>query len=239
MHVPRERAEEVDGRSDVYALGCVLFEILAGEAMHPRTATGVLPRDAIETRPSKRAPTRDIPPELDDAVVAATASDRAERLATARELAERIERYLDGDRDLALRTKLAAQALGHARTAFAHREDSLAMREAGRALALDPRHAGAAELVGGLMLEPPREQPPEVAEAMRQATLQTLAHNARTGAWGYLAYLAFVPPMLWTGETSLAIALLVAVAANLAMVIWNGYIQQGRGRSGSRSATRS
>ncbi len=225
MAPEQERAEEVDGRADVYGLGCVLFEILAGEAMHSRTATGVMPRDAIETRPSLRAPTRDIPPELDDAVVAATASDKAARLASARELAERIERYLDGDRDLALRKDLAAKALTSARAAFAERADSVAMREAGRALALDPAHAGAAELVGRLMLEPPAVKPAEVNEAIRKESLDTLAHNARTGAWGYLAYLAFVPPMLWTGEISLALALLVAVAANLGMVIWNGYIQ--------------
>ena len=146
MAPEQERAEEVDGRADVYGLGAVLFEILAGEPMHVRTASGVLPRDAIETRPSLRAPTRDIPPELDDAVVAATAIEKAKRVGTARELGERIERYLDGDRDLALRKQLAARALGNARTAFAEREDSVAMREAGRALALDPTHAGAAEL---------------------------------------------------------------------------------------------
>ena len=225
MAPEQERAEEVDGRADVYGLGAVLFEILAGEPMHVRTASGVLPRDAIETRPSLRAPTRDIPPELDDAVVAATAIEKAKRVGTARELGERIERYLDGDRDLALRKQLAARALGNARTAFAEREDSVAMREAGRALALDPTHAGAAELVGRLMLEPPKETPAAVAMAIREEMLSTLAHNARTGAWGYLAYLAFVPPMLWTGETALAIALLVAVAANLGMVVWNGYIQ--------------
>src|SRR5262249_1758072 len=150
---------DLDGRADVYTLGCLLYEILAGEPLHPRGHAGL--RAALESydaRPSARG--HEVPPELDALCVRATHVSRDERVATARELAEPVPRYLDGDRDLALRRGLARGHLATGRAAFdaAESEDrrKIAMREAAAALALDPTLGGAAELVGRLMLEPPR-----------------------------------------------------------------------------------
>jgi serine/threonine-protein kinase len=111
-------ASDIDGRADVYTLGCLLFEILCGEPLNPRGPEGM--QTALETRdtrPSQRAPGREIPPELDELCVKATHVEREQRIPTARELAERIERFLDGDRDLALRRDLARAHLDRARTA--------------------------------------------------------------------------------------------------------------------------
>ena len=79
--------------------------------------------------------------------VEALADDPATR-PTARELAERVQRYLDGDRDLERRRELAAEQLASARAALARRT-TRADRDAraGRALALDPDSRDAAELV--------------------------------------------------------------------------------------------
>jgi serine/threonine-protein kinase len=102
------RGEAVDKRADVYALGLVLYEIVTRV---PAIPTG---GDAFEAtlaatcfRPSAVAP--DIAPELDDICAHATAADRAARLPTARALADRIQAYLDGDRDLARRRELATE----------------------------------------------------------------------------------------------------------------------------------
>jgi serine/threonine-protein kinase len=90
---------------------------------------------------------------------------------TARELATRIQKYLDGDRDVEQRRHLADQQLESAREALstggidAH---ATAVRRAGRALALDPENADAAALVGKLMIEPPKQMPPELIERMEQ-----------------------------------------------------------------------
>jgi eukaryotic-like serine/threonine-protein kinase len=195
-------ASDIDGRADVYTLGCLLFEILAGEPLHPRGPAGMQDAlDARDSRPSMRAPTREIPPELDALCAQATASGRDDRVQTARELGERVERFLDGDRDLALRRELARAHMEKARAAFATSDSPdnrrTAMREAAGALALDPALSGAAELVARLMLEPPRETPPEVKEAMGEDDVRDAKAVARAGMWAVFGALFFIPLLWW------------------------------------------
>nr|HEX4312374.1 serine/threonine-protein kinase [Kofleriaceae bacterium] len=208
-------ARDVDGRADVYALGCILFEILTGEMMHPKGQAGMATAAAGKRqRPSTRGG-RDVPPELDALVWEATATAPGDRIATARELGERVQLYLDGDRDLALRTQLAAEHFVRAQSAFAGREDAhdraQAMREAGRALALDPTLGGAAELVSRLMLEPPKVAPPELRAEIAADDLQQLARHASTGVRGFLGYATLVPLLFVSGARGYAAALIALV----------------------------
>ena len=231
MSPEQVRAQEVDARADVYALGCILFEILTGEMLHPRGNAGMTSALANpSTRPSARAPGRDIPPELDALCAHATAFDRDRRAATARELGERVQLYLDGDRDVGMRRQLAVEHLERARDAYAQsgREGAatddgaarrVAMQEAGRALALDPKLAGAAELVSRLMLEPPRNTPPEVEHAIAADMIASIQRHSSTGVRGYLGYLVLAPLLLATGEQRAYLAaLIVLVAANVMLL---------------------
>ena len=196
---------DLDGRADVYALGCILFELLALEGLHPRSHAVALSTAlvGVDARPSVRAPDRGVPPELDAICVRATALDRADRYATARQLSDAIESYLDGNRDVALRKQLAAQELAAARTALAAGDDEdarrTAMRAAARALALDPTDHEPADLVGALMLQAPRETPPEVERELEQLDLVALVSSARFGMLAAIAYLAFFPLLVWIG----------------------------------------
>ena len=78
----------LDGRSDVYSLGCVLFEMLAGEppfrASSPQEAIG---RRLREPPPRVTGRRRDVPPRLDDLLVRAMAQSANDRFATAGDLA--------------------------------------------------------------------------------------------------------------------------------------------------------
>ena len=193
---------DLDARVDVYALGCILFEILVRESRHPSGKPGLASAlVGTDERPSERAPERAISPELDALCVEALAADRDRRIPTARGLGERVQRYLDGDRDLATRRQLGRDHLARAREAFAAADDEehrrRAMREAASAIALDPTLASAAELVGRLMLEPPRTTPREVDDAMIEEDVQTLRSHARVGLWLFVGFLAFTPFLWW------------------------------------------
>ncbi len=142
---------------------------------------------------------------------------RADRIQTARELADRIQRYLDGDRDLAERRRLATEHLARARAALATPADEgrTAMQEAGRALALDPTLPGAAELVGRLMLEPPAETPREVVASLEANGARSQIEQARSGRFAAVCCTAFLPAFYWSGVREpgyyVAIASVIAV----------------------------
>jgi eukaryotic-like serine/threonine-protein kinase len=95
------------------------------------------------------------------------------------------------------------------------------MREAGRALALDPTHAPALEVMTRLLVEPPAEVPAEVQAAI-DASMQNAARvEAASGIWGFSLYLMFVPFMLWMGVRDWwLLAGLIAVNLTLVARIW-------------------
>ncbi len=86
---------DVDGRSDLYSLACVLFEMLAGEPPF----TGASPQAVIAKRFVSPIPrvrvTRDVPEALDDAVTRALARTPVDRFPTAAQFLEAL-RQADG-----------------------------------------------------------------------------------------------------------------------------------------------
>jgi TolB-like protein len=92
MSPEQASGEEVDARSDLYALGCVLYEMLAGEP----PLVGPTPQSTAAKRLTDRptplpALRTTVPPELDHAVQKALERSPADRYATAPELARAIE----------------------------------------------------------------------------------------------------------------------------------------------------
>ena len=220
-----------DQRSDVYALGAILFEIVTGQRLHDRPtalARLVSTLEAPVHRPSERAPALAIPAELDALVVAALAREPEARPA-ARDLAAGVERWLDGElahtgalraaekhaREAALAADRAAAPAGD------ERDRESALREAGRALALDPGNAEAIDALARVLRMPRGTALPAAVRAECAAAHDGLARasidSMRVRA---LVWMAMIPAAAamgvrsWTG-TLVAIAVVLACALGL------------------------
>ncbi len=200
--------ESIDGRADVYALGSMLFEALTLLPLHVASTLEGLVASTLrgaDARASVRAPERDIAPELEAACVRATALDPGRRYASARDLAVAIEAYLEGDRDVALRRRLAEE---HTRVADQEADSALsgedeartrALREIGRSLALDPTGVAPLRTLARLLAEPPRTVPREVAAEAAVADAERHRFGARVGSYAFLSFPIYLPFYFWMG----------------------------------------
>ena len=83
---------DLDGRSDVYSLGCVLFEMLAGAPPFTGpTAQAIIARRFTETPPGLRRLREAVPEFIDGAVAKALARDAPDRFQTASQFACALE----------------------------------------------------------------------------------------------------------------------------------------------------
>jgi eukaryotic-like serine/threonine-protein kinase len=188
---------QIDRRADVYSLGAVLFELLTRRPLHQAATVSEMLRHislGVESRPSVRAPEVDTPPELEAVCVKATALDPENRYQSARDLFEDIERYVEGDRDVLLRSTMSrehsSRAADLARNARQGAPDTAAHSEAmgavSRALALDPTNREALRTLIELLTVPPLGVPEEAAAETRAMERGLDRARSRSGLLGVL-----------------------------------------------------
>jgi eukaryotic-like serine/threonine-protein kinase len=225
----RGEVEAIGPRSDVYALGAILFELLALEPLHSGVTLEALFASTLvgaEHSPAQRAPERQIAPELDQICRRATAFAPEQRFQSARQMHDAIESFLDGERDLERRRELAGnharaakQALASARINPADSDalSATAMRELGASLALDPTNQEALDTMLKVLLQPSQELPPEAEAELLAVTRRDRIRAARRAMISLLAWYLFTPLILWMGVLSWP-ALLAIDAVLLAMI---------------------
>src|SRR5215217_2198172 len=139
----RIRGEPVDGRADIYALGCVLFECLTGQVPFPRGSEASAIYAHLEEQPPRASELRpELPMGLDDVVARALAKDRADRWQSGAELRAAAERAISSRPPARARLPLRA-----------------------RVAAVDANTVGVIDVGGGIMAQYPVGRDPAAIAA--------------------------------------------------------------------------
>jgi serine/threonine-protein kinase len=113
MSPEQAKGAPIDGRSDVFSLGCVLYEMLAGQkAFRGESITALIFKIITEEPPDIRLASADVPEEMLQVVSRALAKAPEERFQTGRELADALLAFTRPGTTPTLRQAEVATAAG-------------------------------------------------------------------------------------------------------------------------------
>jgi serine/threonine protein kinase len=179
--IPRDESSEIDGRADIYSLGLVFYEMIAGRRCFAGNTLHELRREHVQTRPRPLVEVvPDVPRGFSDAIERATAKDRGDRQPTAGTLASELRAGLSTPSG----SSVPVQSPALTETVVGDSRDTNADVNAPTILTVDapatsPASGRAASTHDATVYEPAKPQPAvaaTVAEPAKHADTVTVPH---------------------------------------------------------------
>jgi eukaryotic-like serine/threonine-protein kinase len=204
----RGESSACDHRADIYALGAILYEVLALAPMHRSKSLAELVVAAMSVDGARPSSERtDVSSVLDGICYRATRLDPNERFESARELHDALESFLDGERDRERRQEIADVHTSRAEELLRQPDDegdsearrTEIMRELGSALILDPAHRRARRALLQVLVDEPETIPPDAERELDDINRKDRAQSALGAALTYLGWFLLLPIGMWMG----------------------------------------
>ena len=168
--------KELDGRADVYSLGCVIYECLTGSSAYDKDSeVALMYAHLLEAPPSVTEKRPDLPAEIDEVVAKAMAKSRDERYQTPKEAASELRRVLS---DVAAGS--AAAAAGGRETVLAGA--TVSGGDEGSGTTASTPKPGETVVSGGGPQQPARAAAPDAPNEPGRARRSPLVALAAAGA---------------------------------------------------------
>ena len=224
--IPRDGNSEIDGRADIYSLGLVFYEMIAGRRCFAGNTLHELRREHVSTTPRPlREVVPDVPRGFSDAIERATAKDRGDRQATAGALANELRAGLatpssvDPSSPAALTETVAIES-GRQTSSDVNAPTILTVDAV--ETSAPPVHPSAAP--DATVYEPAKPTPPPQAPAMSAATVAESASMASSATAATVAKPTPAPPKV-SAEVSASkskAGVLIAVGVVLVLIVAAG-----------------
>lgn len=177
------RGETVDHRSDIYSVGCLLFELLTGTTPYTGEPISLTYQHVNAPVPLPSSLEPDVPQELDAVVAAALTKDRDERYQDAGDMADDLRSYRQGGPVSALAAGALTALLGGPTRSGAAADPTVALT------AVPDPHVGDTSTLRPVPAPAPVPGPIVEREPERR----------RGGGWGWLLALLLLIPLALLG----------------------------------------